>query len=1092
MLNRILFESSLFVNVLSDMTLEDSLDLLHEYGWERALFLDASDNAAFARFGSAVRELRERLVVAQSSDSAITQIGNGILGSFDFGSLFQLMTDSVLQEQYRSRPELLRLMRSDCATALGIGYLRKTWPSAIVILSLLGIIHRRPGELVESLGIRCRRAESRFEFDIEQLGRYLRSPVTELLSKLSSGDSRLQSIWQTLNAIFGLDVEFDDAVNRFSVQWGSSDAHVTTGIRILPDGIEIGFDTIAVEFTVGHFDIAVESRCDPSSMIRLTAGGVSLSPGFRSITCAIGPSSISDVGTQSTLALNLSELEIYIRRSPNGVVKYGGRIKTQLILDSGTQRSSFTRNLFGEHSKSTITTELTLDNEGIRFRGSGGLGVDLPINVRVGPARIDSAHVSIVAEREDSIQFNTSLTLSGSLGPIHVQIRRIGLRTIFSTEGNSLGFGGFDMKLLSPSGIALQVVAGAVTGGGFISFDSQTGRYMGIVSLAIGSIIVRALGVLDTRAPGVSGYSFLIVISAEFTPIQLGFGFTLNGVGGLCGIQRAVAIPALEAGVRDGTLAPLLFARDPTSQASRLVTALQRIFPPTQDRYVFGPMFKLAWGTPVVVTADIGILLLLPAPVVIVLIGQIVATFPKPQAAIIKLNIDVAGTLDTGEKRLAIDASLRDSKIAGYDITGDMALRFLYGSSPDFALSVGGFNPSFRPPPTFPTLRRLTLSLNSGAVLRYSCAAYFALTPNSLQFGARAELFASALGFNILGYFEFHALFIFSPFSFRFDFSAGVAIRRGTTVLAGVSVVGLIEGPSPWHLKGRASISLVLFSASVSFDRTFGNRAPPDELRPIDVWARLRPALEDVRSWSATLPGGRSRGVSVASDQEVPAQVRLDPFCELAVRQKVLPLERRLTKLGEGSIEGPCRYRVTAIRFGTDAEGRDGVALRSEQLREPFAAGQYENLSDAERLSRPSFEPMVAGALVKGALSKTERPVPRIVQYRTIRADRQPPEGILGDVSSLLQEQLRSVGAAELSSARMTGMERYAPSATATPFVTLAPETFALASTANITQPAWSRAGTWGEVADTLRQTLVDDPNQTGAWQVVPTYEVRP
>jgi hypothetical protein len=54
------------------------------------------------------------------------------------------------------------------------------------------------------------------------------------------------------------------------------------------------------------------------------------------------------------------------------------------------------------------------------------------------------------------------------------------------------------------------------------------------VELSIYDISVKAFGLIETKVPGVD-FSFVIVISAEFTPIQLGFGFTLNGVGGWSG-----------------------------------------------------------------------------------------------------------------------------------------------------------------------------------------------------------------------------------------------------------------------------------------------------------------------------------------------------------------------------------------------------------------------------------------------------------------------------------------------------------------------------------------------------------------------------
>jgi hypothetical protein len=309
-------------------------------------------------------------------------------------------------------------------------------------------------------------------------------------------------------------------------------------------------------------------------------------------------------------------------------------------------------------------------------------------------------------------------------------------------------------------------------------------------------------------------------------------------------------------------------------------------------------MFKLGWGTPTLVTADLGIVLQLPSPIIIALLGTLSAKIPRPEGAVVEINLDIVGVLDLTEKKLSIDASLRDSRIAAFTLTGDLALRYSWGAEPDFALSLGGFNPAFRPPPSFPTLRRLSLALGSGANPRLSLAAYFALTSNSLQFGARAEVYAEALGFNILGYLEFHALFIFSPFSFRFDFAAGLALKRGNSVLAAITVTGQLKGPRPWYIKATASITVLFFDVSVNIERTFGEAAPPELATPVDVWTRLLPALADVRNWSATLPAGRPRGVSTAADRETPPRVRLDPMSQLAVRQKVLPLDRRITKLG--------------------------------------------------------------------------------------------------------------------------------------------------------------------------------------------------
>ena len=75
---------------------------------------------------------------------------------------------------------------------------------------------------------------------------------------------------------------------------------------------------------------------------------------------------------------------------------------------------------------------------------------------------------------------------------------------------------------------------------------------------------VTVIGVLDTILPdGSHGFSFLLIITFDFPPIQLGFGFTLNGVGGLGGVNRTMNTDALHAGFRAHTLNNVLFPPDP-------------------------------------------------------------------------------------------------------------------------------------------------------------------------------------------------------------------------------------------------------------------------------------------------------------------------------------------------------------------------------------------------------------------------------------------------------------------------------------------------------------------------------------------------
>src|SRR5438270_2603294 len=106
------------------------------------------------------------------------------------------------------------------------------------------------------------------------------------------------------------------------------------------------------------------------------------------------------------------------------------------------------------------------------------------------------------------------------------------LAVSFPATGANLGVVDFAPAFQPPSGLGIVIKAGPVTGGGYIYYDEPSGRYSGVLQLEIRRIAIKAVGILDTKLPG-GGYSFLIIMSGEFSPIQLGMGFTLNGVGGL-------------------------------------------------------------------------------------------------------------------------------------------------------------------------------------------------------------------------------------------------------------------------------------------------------------------------------------------------------------------------------------------------------------------------------------------------------------------------------------------------------------------------------------------------------------------------------
>ena len=305
-----------------------------------------------------------------------------------------------------------------------------------------------------------------------------------------------------------------------------------------------------------------------------------------------------------------------------------------------------------------------------------------------------------------------------------------------------------------PNGLGLAIDAGVVAGGGYISFNPDKGQYAGVFDLSLAEIVqVKIIGVLDTILPdGSHGFSFLLIITFDFPPIQLGFGFTLNGVGGLGGVNRTMNTDALHAGFRAHTLNSVLFPPDPIANAPQIISNIENFFPPAEGRYLFGPMLEIGWGTPTLITLAVGVILEVPDPVRLVLLGLIDAGLPTTEAALIELHIDVLGILDFGAKTLSIDGSLYDSRVLIFSLAGDLALRLSWGDNPNFLFSLGGFNPHFSTAGLdVPNMHRLTVSIGDGDNPRISANSYFAITSNTLQFGSNVEAYASAAGFTIHG-----------------------------------------------------------------------------------------------------------------------------------------------------------------------------------------------------------------------------------------------------------------------------------------------------------------------------------------------------
>ena len=189
-----------------------------------------------------------------------------------------------------------------------------------------------------------------------------------------------------------------------------------------------------------------------------------------------------------------------------------------------------------------------------------------------------------------------------------------------------------------------------------------------------------AIGLIDTKLPdGSSGFSLLIIITADFgAGLQLGFGFTLNAVGGLLGVNRTMLFQPLMDGVRSGAIDSIMFPQDIVANAPKIISDLRAIFPPQQGTFLIGPMAKLGWGEPTLVSLSLGVIVEIP-PGDIAILGVLELALPAEDLAILVLQVNFAGALEFDKQRMYFFASLYDSHILFITIEGEMGLLFAWG-----------------------------------------------------------------------------------------------------------------------------------------------------------------------------------------------------------------------------------------------------------------------------------------------------------------------------------------------------------------------------------------------------------------------------
>ena len=802
---------------------------------------------------------------------------------------------------------------------------------------------------------------------------------------LALEEGKLQEFAQTMSTWFALGKHAELAL---SLRRQEQSIIVTPEIYLL-EGSTPGVNTFDQDFGTWNWTFGFGAKLDTFSF---GPEGIQLSDPSGSLKAEIvasrkGPAKASPedqetpayrLGTEEGTRLELGKIEIrtHLNLSPSSKkadIKF--KVSQSGFYLMHGDGDTFLRKVLPEKGVAVLfDLALGFSNErGFYLEGSGGGEIVIPLHQKLGKLSLPSLQLGLrKLTSKNQWMVYASVVGRAELGPVAVELDKVGMRLLLAapapgTVGN-LGAVEADFDFKQPNGVGIEINAKeVVTGGGHLYLDPDKGEYFGVAQLNIkNKINVKALGIIQTRlSNGQPGFSFLLMVSAEFPAIQLGLGFSLTGVGGLVGIHRRMELEKLKEGIYNNDLDDILFPANPLQNAYGLLHKVNQFFPSAEGQYAFGLMAKLAWGPKSIITAELGLILEFPNPVRLALIGvlrsQITKKFRGKEFTALQLQVNFIASIDFDKQFIRLDATLFQSKLLGLKLEGDMALRLKYGTNPDFAVTIGGFHPRFQPPAlNLPaTMRRLQIVLRSGnPSITVGC--YLAVTSNTIQFGVAGLFVFKKWGVSIRGELSFDALFQLSPFRFETDLHFLLAASWKGYDFASIEVNGTFAGPSPWHIQGSLRLKAWIFSKTVSLDETWGD-ADETQLEGVHILPLLAEDLGQAANWERA-PGQTRLAVTLrnpALPGITPSLLTLHPNELLTVRQGTVPLGLRIEKFGARRPQG-------ATKFSVVLKNRADVEILANKVKNHFATGQFLDLSEEQRLSSQPYELFDSGVSFGG------------------------------------------------------------------------------------------------------------------------------
>ncbi len=504
----------------------------------------------------------------------------------------------------------------------------------------------------------------------------------------------------------------------------------------------------------------------------------------------------------------------------------------------------------------------------------------------------------------------------------------------FTRRGNLLG--GY-LLVDPPTPRAPEVIAvsldGPMPGGGYLEHSRETNTYRGAIGVDLGFVVVAGFASISPGDP----VSVVAILSASFRPpIQLSFGFTLVGVGGVVGVNRGMDKDALQEATFSGAIGSMFFPRDPVAEAPAVLPALDRCFPVRPGDFFAGPMLKVGWGTPTIVSATVAVI---AGTSGVAIFGRFAVSLPCEDVPFAVLQATVVGFFDA--QGVSIFGSLVNSHVGPITIDGDACFVLTGGDNGTMALSVGGFHPQYKErPPGIKPMKRLRAELSPLPFASISIEGYCAVTSDSVQFGASIRMSLDLAVAAVEGSASFDALIYFSPFRFMVDFRGSLNLEVLGVRFCSIGLTAHISGPGRWLISGEVSVGILWWDVDVPIEIAWGD-SPPEPLateRPLEL---LKREVGKPENWSPDGNGELAAWVVlVPVEADSGATGALSAVGGLTFVQQAIPLGRELTRLGGRRLPAPETASVAVNGAPPNLDRRFPAGLFFERNETELLSGQ--------------------------------------------------------------------------------------------------------------------------------------------------------